>query len=64
MSFKCEDCRKARKGKPVRIVVEKRPKTYTNEKGEQVGSGWETVRETSICNKCNETRKGATKKEE
>ena len=57
MSFRCGDCHKARKGKPVRLVLERRQKVYTNEKGEQVGSGWEIAKETSICNNCDKSRK-------
>ncbi len=61
MSFTCEKCGQAQRprSKPVRVVVERRAKTYPRvEIGDEIidsgGSGWEIAREIIICRGCDE----------
>jgi hypothetical protein len=54
MSFRCEQCKRAlpRGASPIKKVTKKREKVYVNEKGEQIGVGWEIVKEMDVCKKC------------
>jgi len=64
VSFICEECEQVQRprSKPVKVVVEKRYKTYPRVEIEDEvidfgGSGWEIVREILVCRGCLEQEK-------
>ena len=52
MSFRCGNCHKAKQGCPTKVVTQSRQKAYNNDLGEQVGAGWEIVKEINLCKTC------------
>ena len=51
--FNCQLCNGISKPhqRPSKVVVERRPKTYTNYSG-LISHGWEIVRELAVCAAC------------
>lgn len=50
--FKCAGCKVVQPAgtKPNRVVIEKRPMTYSNWGG--TSRGWEVVKEVNLCDSC------------